>query len=72
VYNLGTGKPASVLDLIHTFEKVSGKKVAHVLEGRREGDIVAMYANPTLTTKELGWSSKFDLLSMCNTHSILA
>ncbi|XP_021951736.1 UDP-glucose 4-epimerase isoform X1 [Folsomia candida] len=65
VYNLGTGKPASVLDLISRFESVSGKKVKYVLEGRRTGDIVAMYANPTLAKDELGWSARYDLGRMC-------
>ncbi len=66
VYNLGTGKPASVLDLIHVFESVSEKKVPYLLEGRRTGDIVAMYANPVLARDELGWTAVHDLHRMCN------
>lgn len=65
MYNLGTGKPASVLDLIHAFEKVSGTQVKYILEGRRTGDIVAMYANPSLALNDLGWSAVHDLNRMC-------
>lgn len=54
-----------MLDLISRFESVSGKKVKYVLEGRRTGDIVAMYANPTLAKDELGWSARYDLGRMC-------
>lgn len=69
VYNLGTGKASSVLDLIKTFEQVSGKKVPYILEGRRHGDIVAMYANPTLALEELEWTAQHDLLRMCNIYN---
>jgi len=65
VYNLGTGRPASVLDLIHAFRLVSGKDVPYVLEGRREGDIVRMYGNPHLALTALGWAAQYSLQQMC-------
>ena len=55
----------SVLELVKTFEEVTGKKVAVDLKPRREGDIVAIYANPDLAEKELNWTSAFTLVDMC-------
>lgn len=63
--NLGTGKPYSVLEMIHCFEKVSGKKIPHQFAPRREGDLPCYYANPELAKKLLGWSAKHDLERMC-------
>jgi UDP-glucose 4-epimerase len=55
VYNLGTGKGVSVLEAIHSFEKVSGCKLNYRSGTRRDGDVVQIYANNTLAKKELGW-----------------
>jgi len=55
VYNIGTGKPTSVLGLIAAFEKVNGIKVPYVLGERRPGDPVAYYASPKRANDELGW-----------------
>ncbi len=63
--NLGTGKPYSVLEMIHCFEKVSGKKIPHQFAPRREGDLPCYYANPELAKKLLGWSAQHDLERMC-------
>jgi len=65
VYNIGTGKASSVLDLIRAFESVSGNKIPYILKERREGDIVAMYANPQFAFTELGWKAQYDLTRMC-------
>lgn len=65
VYNVGTGKSSSVIDLIRTFELVSKMPVPYVMKERRHGDIVAMYADTRLTKEELGWEARFDLLRMC-------
>ncbi|XP_015592485.1 UDP-glucose 4-epimerase isoform X2 [Cephus cinctus] len=65
IYNLGTGKGVSVLELIKTFEKVTGTKVPYVIQDRRDGDIVSMYADTSLARKELGWQSKYDVNQMC-------
>ncbi len=61
VFNLGTGKGNSVLEVIKTFEKVTGKKVNYKLVDRREGDITAAYADTNFANKELGWEAKLNL-----------
>lgn len=60
-FNVGTGKGSSVLEVIHAFEKVSGKKLKYKIVGRREGDITSAYANTDLANKELGWKSILSL-----------
>jgi UDP-glucose 4-epimerase len=57
-FNLGTGRGVSVLELINTFEKVTGVKVPHQIVGRREGDIEKVWANPHRANKTLGWTSR--------------
>ena len=58
-YNLGTGKPASVLDIIKAVEEVSGLKVPYELGERRPGDPDALYADSSLAQKELGWKIEY-------------
>lgn len=65
VYNLGSGKGSSVLDVVHAFEKASGKKVNYKLAPRRAGDIAECYADVTKAKKELGWEAKYSLDDMC-------
>lgn len=65
IYNLGTGKGVSVLELIKTFEKVTNTTVPYIIKERREGDIVSMYANTDLAKKELGWTTKYNVEQMC-------
>ena len=65
VYNLGTGSGVSVLELVKTFEKVTGTCVPYVIKDRREGDIVSMFANTHLAEKELGWKAKYNIEEMC-------
>jgi UDP-glucose 4-epimerase len=55
IFNLGTGRGVSVLELIDTFEKATGVKVPHKIVGRREGDIEKVWANPEHANKVLGW-----------------
>lgn len=55
VYNVGLGKGTSVLEIVQTFEKISGKKLAYHFGERREGDIPEIYANADKIQKELGW-----------------
>lgn len=57
VYNLGTGKGYSVLELIKTFEKVTGVSVNYKLSNRRIGDIAECWSDPTLAEKELKWKA---------------
>lgn len=58
-YNLGTGTPTSVLEVIQAVEKVSGLKVPANFAPRRAGDPPALYANATKAHTELGWTPKF-------------
>lgn len=61
VFNLGTGKGNSVLEIIKSFEKVTGKKINYKIVERREGDITAAYADTNYANKELGWKSELTL-----------
>ncbi len=67
IYNLGTGKGSSVLDVIHAFEKACGHQIPYVIKPRREGDIAMCYAKCDLAKDELGWQAKYDLDDMCRT-----
>ena len=60
-FNLGTGTGSSVLEVIHTFEKVSGKKLPYKIVGRREGDITSAYANTDKANDILGWKAQSTL-----------
>ena len=64
-YNLGTGKPSSVLDVIHAFEKASGITIPYTVVDRRPGDVTSVYADPSKAQHELGWIAKRDLEKMC-------
>lgn len=64
-YNLGTGQGVSVLQLVRAFETVTDTKVTYEMKPRREGDIIAMYANTDLAKRELLWQSKYSLENMC-------
>jgi UDP-glucose 4-epimerase len=63
--NLGTGKGYSVLDMVHAFEKASGKKIPYKITARRAGDIAKCYADPSYAKEMLGWSAKKDVDAMC-------
>ena len=65
IYNLGTGKGYSVLDMVKAFEKATGKKVPYKIAPRRAGDIAECYADPTKAKKELGWEATKTLEDMC-------
>jgi len=58
IFNLGTGVGLSVLELIHVFEKVSGVKLNYKIVGRRAGDIVKIWAEPSKANNVLGWRAK--------------
>lgn len=60
-FNLGTGKGSSVLEVINSFEKVSGQKLPYKIVGRREGDVISAYANTDKANKVLGWEAAFSL-----------
>lgn len=65
VYNLGTGTGYSVLDVVHAFEKASGKEVPYNLSERRPGDVATCYSDPSKAEKELGWTATRSLEDMC-------
>lgn len=61
MYNLGSGKGISVLEMIDAFERVSGVKVPYKIGPRRPGDVPAVYSDSTLAEKVLGWKPKYDV-----------
>lgn len=61
VFNLGTGKGNSVLEVIETFKKATGKNLSYKIADRREGDITAAYADTNKANSVLGWKSERDL-----------
>src|SRR5215467_4649733 len=67
VFNLGTGTGVTVLEAIRAFEKVSGVKLNYVIGPRRQGDVIAIYANNDLAKKQLGWSTRYSLEDMMST-----
>ncbi len=65
IYNLGTGKGYSVLDMVHNFEAATGVKIPYVIQPRRPGDIATCYSSAELAKKELGWVAENDIREMC-------
>ncbi len=65
IFNLGTGTPYSVTEIVETFEKVNDIKVNHVYGNRREGDLAELYANAEKAEKILGWKTEKTLEDMC-------
>ncbi len=65
IYNLGTGKGYSVLELLKSMEKASGIDIQYKIIGRREGDIAICYADPIKAEKELSWKANYKLDEMC-------
>ncbi|WP_024861955.1 UDP-glucose 4-epimerase GalE [Ruminococcus flavefaciens] len=65
IFNLGTGTPYSVTEIVDTFEKVNGIKVNHVYGPRRAGDLAECYANADKALKVLGWKTEKTLEDMC-------
>lgn len=63
--NLGTGEGYSVLDVLRTYEKVSGCRIPYQMAPRRSGDIASCYADPRLAYQVLDWKARFGLEAMC-------
>ncbi|MFD2100740.1 UDP-glucose 4-epimerase GalE [Flagellimonas iocasae] len=61
VFNLGTGKGSSVLEVIQSFERVSGEKLNYKIVDRREGDVIQAYADTTKANEVLGWTAEATL-----------
>lgn len=65
VYNLGTGRGYSVLEVVRAFEEANGIKVPYVIKPRRAGDVAVSYSDPAKAERELGFKAKFDIVDMC-------
>ena len=65
IYNLGTGKGYSVLDIVHAFSRACGKEIPYEILPRRAGDIATCYSDPSKAERELGWKATRDLDEMC-------
>ncbi len=65
VYNLGTGRGTSVLELVRAFESASGVNVPYEITGRRAGDVAELWADVALAASELGWKATRDIEQMC-------
>ena len=65
IYNLGTGTGYSVLDMVKSFEEITGKKVPYKITQRRPGDIATCYSDTKKAKEELGWEAKKGIKEMC-------
>jgi UDP-glucose 4-epimerase len=65
IYNLGTGRGYSVLEVVHAFEKAIGKELPWKFSERRPGDLPVSYADPAKAERELGWKAQRGLDAMC-------
>lgn len=65
IYNLGTGKGTSVLELVHAFEEANGLSVPFEIVPRRAGDIASCYADASKAKEELGWQASRGIVEMC-------
>ncbi len=66
IYNLGTGKGYSVLEMVTAFQKASGKTIPYKISGRRTGDIAICYADASKARNELGWIAERNVEQMCH------
>ena len=65
IYNLGTGRGNSVLELVHAFQEANGIEVPYVIKERRPGDIASCYCDASKAKAELGWEAEKDVFDMC-------
>ena len=65
IYNLGTGKGYSVLDIVKNFEAATGVKIPYVIKARRPGDIATCYSDASKAERELGWKAENGIREMC-------
>ena len=65
MFNLGTGKPQSVLQVVAAFKKASGRDIPYEVAPRRPGDVAASFAIPTKAKEILGWEAQLGLERMC-------
>jgi len=72
VFNLGTGRGYSVLELISTYEKVNAVKIPYEITGRRPGDVASCYADTEKAKRELNWQAKYGIQEMCRSAALAA
>ena len=65
IYNIGTGKGYSVLDIVNNFEKVNNIKIPYKIVDRRAGDVAILYSDPRKAKEELGWIAENGIEEMC-------
>ncbi|MFB7447415.1 UDP-glucose 4-epimerase GalE [Streptomyces sp. NPDC056194] len=65
VLNLGTGRGASVLELVRAFQEASGRPIPYRVTGRRPGDVAELVADPSKVAAAWGWTARHDLIAMC-------
>ena len=65
VFNLGTGRGYSVLEIVKAFEESTGVHIPYVIDGRRPGDLAAYCSDPSKAEKELGWKAEYGIAEMC-------
>ncbi len=65
IFNIGTGKGSSVLEIVHAYEKACGKKIKYEIGPRRAGDLATVYADTAKAREGLGFVAKYDLERMC-------
>ncbi|MDR2550605.1 MAG: UDP-glucose 4-epimerase GalE [Desulfobulbus sp.] len=65
IYNLGTGRGYSVLEMVAAFGRASGRQIPYRIAPRRPGDIAQCYADPSLARRELGWQARLGIEEMC-------
>ena len=70
IYNLGTGKGYSVLEIIQNMEKAVGRPIPYRIVERRPGDIAACYSDPAKAKAELGWEAELDIPKCVKTHGV--
>jgi UDP-glucose 4-epimerase len=66
IFNLGTGKGSSVFDVINSFESVTGQKLNYKIGPKREGDVTAVYADPSKANEVLNWKTERSLSEALN------
>lgn len=64
-WNLGSGRGTSVLEMIHAFERASGREIPYEVVDRRPGDLPAFWADPSKAERELGWTTSRSVDDMC-------
>lgn len=67
-YNLGTGNGYSVLEVVQTFSKVTGREIRYDIVSRRQGDVAECFADPTFSAERLNWKAENGLMEMVRDH----